>query len=97
MSQTLERIRWNIRDLEYLAQNPGQKNERCDRESKLQLDSLQGGQECWIVDEFDRKVEIYRRRGHPRLNLVTTLFGDNEITSPLLPEFHCSIECFFAQ
>ncbi len=76
--------------------SPGRQNERRDKEAKLKLYSVQGVQEYWIVDRFTKQVEVYRRE-KARLVLVTTLLGNDEITSPLLPDFCCSIRCFFPQ
>ena len=75
--------------------SPGKQNERRDREAKLKLYSVQGVQEYWIVNRFSQQVEIYRRV-KARLVLVATLLGNDEISSPLLPEFYCSISHFFA-
>ena len=50
----------------------------------------------WIVDCFTKQVEVYRRE-KAKLVLVTTLLGDDEITSPLLPGFGCSIGLFFPE
>lgn len=72
----------------------GAENERRDREVKVKLYSVQGVQEYWIVDRFKRQVEIYRRQ-NARLVLDATLFENDLITSPLLPNFSCLIHCFF--
>jgi Uma2 family endonuclease len=74
----------------------GKQNELRDKEAKLKLYSVQGVQEYWIVDRFTKQVEVYRRE-KARLVLVATLLGDDEITSPLLPGFCCSISCFFPE
>lgn len=76
--------------------SPGQQNLRRDKEVKLKLYSVQGVREYWIVDRFTKQVEVYRRE-NARLVLVATLFSDDEITSPLLPGFCCSIRCFFPE
>ncbi|MBE9042141.1 Uma2 family endonuclease [Oscillatoriales cyanobacterium LEGE 11467] len=74
--------------------SPGQKNERRDRESKLKLYSVQGILEYWIVDRFDRTMAIYRRE-NARLELVATLYESDELTSPILPGFRCSVRQLF--
>jgi Uma2 family endonuclease len=74
--------------------SPGTTNERRDREAKLKLYSLQGIQEYWIADWRLQKVEIYRRE-NAQLKLIATLLSDDEITSPLLPDFSCRIQRFF--
>ncbi|MBW4650455.1 MAG: Uma2 family endonuclease [Kastovskya adunca ATA6-11-RM4] len=76
--------------------SPGKQNERRDKEAKLKLYSVQGVEEYWIVDRFTKKVEVYRRE-KARLVLVETLLGDDEITSPLLLGFSCSIRLFFPE
>ncbi|BAZ51476.1 Uma2 family endonuclease [Nostoc ellipsosporum NOK] len=76
--------------------SPGKQNELRDREAKLKLYSIHGAREYWIVNRFTQQVEIYRRE-KAQLVLVATLVGDDEITSPLLPEFSCSIRCFFPE
>ncbi|MEH2458331.1 Uma2 family endonuclease [Nostoc sp.] len=76
--------------------SPGKQNEFRDKEAKLKLYSVQGVREYWIVDRFTQKVEVYRRE-KAQLVLVATLLGDDEITSPLLPGFSCSIRLFFPE
>jgi Uma2 family endonuclease len=61
-------------------------NEQRDRELKLKLYSRIGVEEYWIADWRARTVEVYRRDGG-ELRLVTTLSGDDTLTSPLLPGF----------
>ncbi|WP_392535954.1 Uma2 family endonuclease [Nostoc sp. C117] len=74
--------------------SPGKQNELRDKEAKLKLYSINGVREYWIVDRFTQKVEVYRR-DKAQLVLVATLLDDDEITSPLLPAFSCSIRLFF--
>ncbi|MEH1966290.1 Uma2 family endonuclease [Nostoc sp.] len=76
--------------------SPGKQNELRDKEAKLKLYSVQGVREYWIVDRFTKQVEVYRRE-KAQLVLVATLLGDDEITSPLLPGFGCSISLFFPE
>ncbi|MDZ8065082.1 MAG: Uma2 family endonuclease [Nostoc sp. DedQUE08] len=76
--------------------SPGKQNELRDKEAKLKLYSVQGVREYWIVDRFTKQVEVYRRE-KAQLVLVATLLGDDEITSPLLPGFCCSIRFFFPE
>ena len=71
--------------------SPGTEQERRDRQAKLKLYSVQGVAEYWIIDRFKQQVEIYRRE-QGRLVLVATLFKQDLITSPLLPEFSCSVD-----
>jgi len=74
--------------------SPGEKNEKCDREAKLKLYSVQGVQEYWIVDLKEQKVEVYRRE-KAALKLTATLFGQDDLTSPLLPGFDCVVAKLF--
>jgi Uma2 family endonuclease len=74
--------------------SPGKQNERRDQEAKLKLYSIQGVQEYWIVNRLTKQVAVYRRE-KGQLVLVATLLGNDEMTSPLLPDFCCSISCFF--
>jgi Uma2 family endonuclease len=71
--------------------SPGQRNMRRDREAKLGLYSRQGVQEYWIVDCSNRSVQVYRRAG-TALRLAATLTGDDDLISPLLPEFRCPLQ-----
>lgn len=83
--------------------SPGSTNERRDspretlpeREAKRKQYSVYGVQEYWICDCLLRQVEVYRRQDAV-LTLVATLMGQDEITSPLLPNFRCAIARFFS-
>ena len=75
--------------------SPGVENERRDREAKLKLYASRGVQEYWIVDWQRQQVEVYRRQ-LIGLQLVGTLLSTDELTSPLLPDFICSVARFFA-
>ncbi|AOY79053.1 Uma2 family endonuclease [Moorena producens JHB] len=72
----------------------GKENEKRDREVKVKLYSVQGVKEYWIVDRFRKQVEVYRR-DKGKLTLVATLFENDELTSPLLPNFVVLINRFF--
>ncbi len=76
--------------------SPGKQNELRDKAAKLKLYSVQGVSEYWIVNRFNKQVEVYRRE-KAKLALVATLLGDDEITSPLLPGFSCAVSCFFPE
>ncbi|HIK05651.1 MAG TPA: Uma2 family endonuclease [Trichormus sp. M33_DOE_039] len=76
--------------------SPGKQNSLRDQEAKLKLYSLQGVREYWIVNRFTQQVAVYRRE-KAQLILVATLLGDDEITSPFLPGFCCSIRGFFPE
>ena len=64
----------------------GTDNERRDREVKRKLYATRGVQEYWIVDWHRQQIEIFRRDSQ-NLELVATLFANDVLTSPLLPEF----------
>ena len=68
----------------------GVEQERRDREAKLKLYSVRGVQEYWLVDWRKQQVEVYRRE-KATLRLIATLFSQDELTSPLLPGFSCSV------
>jgi Uma2 family endonuclease len=72
----------------------GTENERRDREAKLKLYSSKGAQEYWIVNWRLQQVEVYHRQ-NAQLRLMATLLNDDLLTSPLLPNFSCSIARFF--
>ncbi len=70
--------------------SPGRANEVRDLELKLELYSRQGVHEYWVVDGSGRTVRVYRRE-QATLQLVTTLGGDDALTTPLLLGFACPL------
>ena len=78
--------------VEVLSAGSGQ--ERRDRELKLKLYSVQGVREYWIVDWRRKSIQVYRRE-NAALVLVATLFENESITSPLLPDFVCQLAEIF--
>jgi Uma2 family endonuclease len=74
--------------------SPGRDNERRDKEAKLMLYNKQGVQEYWIAKWEVQEVEVYRR-GAEGLELVETLKDDDELSSPLMPDFNCAVTLFF--
>jgi Uma2 family endonuclease len=78
--------------VEVLSEGAGQ--ERRDRELKLKLYSIQGVLEYWIVDWRKKSIQVYRRE-NAALVLVATLFENDAITSPLLPDFVCKLTEIF--
>ena len=72
----------------------GEVNEMRDKELKLKLYSLYGVREYWIVSWQLKKMEIYRRKDN-QLQLATTLFEGDTLSSPLLPEFRISVSDVF--
>ncbi|MEG4913929.1 MULTISPECIES: Uma2 family endonuclease [unclassified Microcoleus] len=73
----------------------GADNERRDRDLKLRLYSVRGVQEYWIVNWRLQQIEVYRRE-QASLRLSATLLSNDELTSPLLPGFSCSVAQIFA-
>ena len=74
--------------------SPGTQNERRDRETKLKLYAERGVQEYWILDWRTQQLEVYRRQD-AFLRLAATLFPQDTLTSPLLPDFCCAVAEFF--
>jgi Uma2 family endonuclease len=74
--------------------SPGENNQKRDRQVKLKLYSTRGVQEYWIINWQTQQVEIYRRE-QAILKLITTVLSNNELTSPLLPGFSCSVDELF--
>ncbi|MEG3905970.1 Uma2 family endonuclease [Microcoleus sp. B4-C5] len=75
--------------------SPGADNERRDRDLKLRLYSVRGVQEYWVVNWQLQQIEVYRRE-QASLRLIATLLSNDELTSPLLPGFSCSVAPIFA-
>ncbi|MEQ1605965.1 MAG: Uma2 family endonuclease [Pyrinomonadaceae bacterium] len=73
----------------------GFENERRDREVKLKLYSRRGVSEYWIADWWNEKIEVFQRQ-NSELQLVATLFSNDVLSSPLLPNFHCEVRELFA-
>jgi len=73
----------------------GTENIRRDKEKKLKLYSNRGVQEYWIADWKMQSMEVYRRN-QAKLELVKTLMIDDELTSPLLPDFSVLVNQIFA-
>ena len=73
----------------------GATNQRRDRDLKLRLYSARGVREYWIIDWEAQQVEVYRREG-AALRLVATLFSQDELTSPMLPDFSFLIARLFS-
>lgn len=74
--------------------SPGEINERRDKEVKRKLYASQGVREYWIANWQLQQIQVYRRET-AILVLVATLFANDELTSPLLPAFSCSVAGLF--
>lgn len=72
----------------------GAENARRDRQVKLKLYSVRGVLEYWIADWQNKQIEIYRREGGT-LQLAMTLYSNDILTSPLLPDFACPVQELF--
>ncbi|MBE9067536.1 Uma2 family endonuclease [Leptolyngbya cf. ectocarpi LEGE 11479] len=72
----------------------GVDNERRDRETKLKLYTSRGVQDYWILDWRLKQIEVYRRQSG-LLQLESTLFPGDTLSSPLLPSFACDVERLF--
>ncbi|MBE9196459.1 Uma2 family endonuclease [Synechocystis sp. LEGE 06083] len=66
-----------------------------DRQVKLKLYSRVGVEEYWIVDWQQQTVEIYWRSS-ARLELVLTLFSEDQLTSSLFPDWRLQVADIFA-
>jgi Uma2 family endonuclease len=60
-----------------------------DRVAKRQPYGKHGVAEYWTVDPENRALEVYRLQSGS-LELIATLTGDDEVSSPLLPGFTCT-------
>jgi Uma2 family endonuclease len=78
--------------VEVLSQNP--RDIARDRQVKLKLYSRVGVREYWIIDWQQQTVEIYRR-SQARLELICTLFAEDELTSPLFTDFSLKVSELF--
>lgn len=74
--------------------SPGKPNERRDRDVKLKLYSVRGVLEYWIANWQEQTVEVYRRE-KAALKLISTLYQQDELTSPILPGLSCIVSKFF--
>jgi Uma2 family endonuclease len=68
--------------------SPGTENERRDRHAKRQLYRKYGVKEYCIVDPERSAIAIYRTS---KLKLVAKLGFRDQVTTPLLPGFRCSV------
>lgn len=72
-----------------------QKDKDRDRKSKLKLYSVEGVQEYWIFEHEQPMIEVFRRE-NGILVKVLTLYAQDTLTSPLLPDFGCEVASLFA-
>lgn len=74
--------------------SPGSENVRRDRSIKLQTYGKFGVAEYWIVDGFQRKIEIFRSVAG-ELSLAAELKDQDLLASPLFPEFSVAVAKVF--
>lgn len=81
-------------DLAIEVLSPGPENLRRDRSMKLKTYGKFGVSEYWVVDGFQRLVEVYHLTGG-ELTLSSVLRFNDELTSSLLPGFTCEVGKIF--
>lgn len=74
--------------------SPGAENEKRDRIAKRQLYGKYGVKEYWVVDPYQRTVEVYLLKGQ-RLKLQESYSETDELVSSVLPGFSCKVESIF--
>lgn len=96
-----ERLANILDDAGHLTQAPelvvevlSKSTEKQDKVLKLKLYSQQGVIEYWVVDWHLQQVMIYRRE-KTRLQLVSTLWSPDTLSSPVLPGFTMSVAQIF--
>ena len=75
--------------------SPGAENARRDRLAKRQLYGKHGVKEYWIVDFESRTIEVYLLQGQT-LVLKSRLTEQDELTSAMLPGYHCRVATIFS-
>lgn len=70
-------------------------DEWLDRNIKRKFYSSRGVDEYWLVDPESRTVEIARKRKQGGLETIAILHADDELTSPVLPDFRLPISRIF--
>lgn len=76
--------------------SPGKENARRDREVKRQVYGKHGVSEYWIIDPQNKSLEVYQLQ-NKTLTLMATLMDEDEVASPLLPDFSCRVSQIFAR
>ena len=74
--------------------SPGSQNRRRDLSAKRQLYGQYGVTEYWIVDSENQSVLIFRLR-EQTLEEAATLYHEDELSSPILPEFRLKVSAIF--
>ncbi len=76
--------------------SPGRQNQERDRVEKRDLYRRHGVAEYWIVDCWQRWVEVYRPAAEETTGPVQTVGEAETLTSPLLPGFSVAVAALFA-
>ena len=74
--------------------SPGTENEKRDRVAKRQLYGKYGVKEYWVVDPYQRTIEVYALKGQT-LILEATFAEADDLVSSVLPGFSCKVESIF--
>ena len=74
--------------------SPGKSSGDRDRQAKRKLYSVYGVQEYWVGDWQLQNLEVYRRE-NAQLFLRETLYKEDCLTSPLLPDFSLPLSQIF--
>ena len=72
-------------DLAIEVVSPGKENSERDRIWKRQLYAQYGVPEYWVIDAWQRTIEVYRLQNNS-LELIEKLRYNDTLTSPLLPD-----------
>ena len=75
--------------------SPGKENRDRDLLVKRQLYAKYGIAEYWIVDSENRSVEVYRSSA-AQLESIVSLRDEDQITTPLLPDFRLDVTAIFS-
>ncbi|NJN16625.1 MAG: Uma2 family endonuclease [Oscillochloris sp.] len=81
-------------DLAVEVLSPGAKNIKRDRQLKRARYAYWGIREYWLVDREARRMEVYRLQGDAYL-AGPPLSAADQLESPILPGFSCSVGDFF--